>query len=171
MFKDYIRENKKTLTVVGIAVVILIGLMFVLGTLFQPASHEGEEQEPETGLYVTNLSVLYDNFSDTTIGYILNTISTAISTNQSLRNGSPISADATPIPSATDNDLYPAVNISKTTITIDGDKVTDIEDSWGMWKSFEFTSDTKIRFKVNVSLGAHNRENDLSYTQIHVTKL
>ena len=169
---QWIKNNKKTALAVVAAFVLFIGFIWVTSTVFNNTpSVEGEEEEPVEGLVITNIDVLYNDFSDTIISTIINAVSATIKNGQSMKNGRLAANYVAPSTVATTEDLYPNTIINRVTASVENTGVTEYEDSWGIWNTFTLGADTGKRYKVDISVGAHNRENDLNYRQITVTIL
>lgn len=164
---EWVRDHKRLVILIGIGFFVCIGLILALLQL-RGAS---EEKEMTASVIVSNVSVLYNDFSDYTISYILNAINAALVNNQSMQSGQPASDNKTPATDATNDELYPTTNQGNYSLSIKDDKVSDFEDNWGLWKTFTLNVSDGRSFKVDVALGAHNRANDVSYTKINVTKL
>jgi hypothetical protein len=171
MINEWIREHKRLAVLIGAGVMLLLGLGIALVLSGFQNNTSGEEDEMTASVVVSNINVLYGDFSDYTIGYLLNAINAALLANQSMQNGSPASDNKTPAVDATNDDLYPTINQGNYTLTVKDNKIDSFEDGWGMWKTFTLNDSDGRSFKVDVALGAYDRTNDVGYTKINVTKL
>jgi|GEM_PF-3672284 len=171
MIIDWIRNHKKQALAIGLGALVILTILvgLIVKLLVPDASHE--EPEARASVIVTDVDALYNYFSDYTIGYVLNALNAALVSDQSMANGSPASEKKIPAADATNDELYPTINEGDYTITIKDNKVTDLEDDWGMWETFTITTNDNRSFKVDVAIGAHNRDNDVGYTKISITKL
>lgn len=171
MIYEWIRNHKKLAALIGAGVVLLLGIVIavIVNLIQNPNPHE--EEEKPVGVSVSNLTILYDHFSDYDIGYVFNALNKALLLDQSMKNGSPASENSTPAINATDDQLYPSANEGNYTLTVKDGVVKEFEDTWGTWKTFTVTAADNRSFKVDVAIGAHNREKDVNYTPITITKL
>jgi len=168
MINEWISTHKKQATIIAVAA--LIALSIVVGLLSWLFGGSKEEEEALASVRVSDISVLYDNFSDYTIGYVLNAIDTSLTKNESMKDGQTAGAKE-PSADATDEQLYPGTHTGDFVITIKDNKVSETEDSWGSWKTFTITVNDGRLFKVDVGLAPNNSDNSVGYTKISVTKL
>lgn len=171
MINEWIRNNKKLAVIIAVGGLALLALIILLVVNVFQNSNRGEEQEPASYISISNLEVLYEDFSDYTVGYISDALMTALSTNQSMKNGKPASDESAIPKDSTNAELYSGNGTGEYTLKIEGDKVDYFEDDWGMWHTFSVSVNDGRRFKVDVAIGAHNRDNDVAYTKINITKL
>lgn len=171
MISEWIRNHKKLTIAIGVGILLLFALIIVLISNLLNNPYHGEEEHHKEVVTVSNIELLYDYFSDYTIGYITSALQTAVNTNMSMKNGSPVSENKEPATEATNEELYPFTETGDHTITIKADSFDYFEDDWGMWNTFTVTTDRNQTFKVDVALGAHSRDNDVGYTKITITKL
>ncbi len=171
VINEWIRDHKKIAVFAGAGLVILLlfGLFLLVNSVV--TKDASEEKEPTVIVTASNLEVLYDSFSDYTIGYVLAAIGNTLSKGESTKNGSLLSSGTQTPTDATNDSLYPDIESGEYYFTVVDGRVEDYEDTWGIWKTFTIQTEKNSRFKVNVSIGAHNRVNDLNYTQIEVLKL
>lgn len=171
MINEWIRNHKKLTILIGLGVLFLISLAIILiSNLFQNP-HPGEEEHHKEVVTVSNIELLYDYFSDRTVGYITGALQAAVNADTSMKDGSPVSENKQPSSTVTNEELYPITGTGDSTITIKDNSFDYFEDDWGMWNTFTVTTDRNQTFKVDVALGAHNRDNDVGYTKITITKL
>lgn len=171
MLNEWVRNHKKIVVVIGVSVLLVLSFLIVVifNQLNNP--HPGEEQHTREIIEVSNIDVLYEHFSDYTIGYIVNAVQAAVNTDSSMHSGYNTSDNKNPKSDATNEELYPVTGEGDYVITIDKDSFDYYEDSWGMWDTFTLKTNTNQSFKVSVAIGAHNRDDDVGYTKINVTKL
>lgn len=171
MINEWIRNNKKLAILIAVGGLALLALIIFLVVSVIQNSGRGEEQEPVSYLSISNLEILYEDFSDYTVGYISDALMTALSTNQSMKNGRPTSDTAEVANSSTNAEVYSGAGTGEYTLKVEPAKIENFEDDWGMWKTFTVSVNDGRKFKVDVAIGAHNRDNDVSYTKINITKL
>ncbi len=172
MLYEWIRDHKKLALLIGAGSLILLLVIIALLThFFEGDNPAHEEPEMKATVIVSNVDILYNSFSDYTIGYILNAINAALAKDMSMKNGSPANEDKIPAVDSINEELYPAVDKGGYLLTIKNNTVSDFSDDWGIWKTFTIVVNDGRSFKVDVALGAHNRNNDVGYTKISVTKI
>lgn len=169
MFIEWIRDHKKLSAIIAVGLILVVGgIIFLISTLSSPETEE-KEFSPNT-VSVSNLNILYDHFSDYTIGYVLNALYTAVSVDQSMKNGSIVSENIQPATTATDEELYPGTGAGDYTVTVKDNAISTVDDAWGTWEVFTITTNDGRSFKVSVGVTPKNRDNDIGYTQISVIK-
>lgn len=171
MIHEWIRNHKKLAILLCAVILAVLGVLITLLVNYTQNRDVHEETEMTAAIQVSNIDVLYDNFSDYEIGYIFNALNKALIKDQSMKNGSPVSENKIPAANTTDDQLYPSVSEGNYNLTIKDGSVTDFEDNWGMWKRFTVTTQDNRSYRVEVAIGAHSRENDVGYTPMTITKL
>lgn len=171
MINEWIRNHKKVTIAISIGILALLALVIIIISNLAQNPNHGEEEHHKEVVTVSNIELLYNHFSDYTIGYITSAIQDAVNSNTSMRDGSPASEDKKPAADTTNEELYPLTGSGDYSIEVKGDSFDSFEDDWGIWNTFTITTNRNQTFKVDVALGAHNRENDVGYTKINITKL
>ena len=171
MIIEWVRNHKKLAILVGVGFLLLTILLLMFVSNFLNNPYPNEEKHHKDVITVSNIELLYDYFSDYTVGYITSALQAAVNANTSMKNGSPASENKEPAVTATNEDLYPFTKSGDYIITIKDDSFDYFEDEWGMWNTLIITTNQDQTFRIDVALGAHNRDNDVGYTKIIITKI